>query len=316
MGTTVSVAGGGLAGSAAALAALAAGAGVRLFEKSAFPRHKVCGEFLSPEVVGLLEELGAAESLLAAHPAPMRRAVLRVGRVEKSWTLEETAYGMSRYRLDQLLLELAVERGAQWERAKVDSLPQPYVWAVGRTDAAPRGERLFGFKAHFTGPANDAVELYFFRGGYVGVNSVEGGYTNVCGLCREELLPVDGVLGRMDALRERLRPLTQVFDWLHTGPLVFRQHFETERYAAGDALSFVDPFTGTGMLSALISGQSAGRCAATGVPAGEHLAYCRRRLKGAFAASSLYRRALECGWAERLLPFVPSAVLFRSTRPK
>jgi 2-polyprenyl-6-methoxyphenol hydroxylase-like FAD-dependent oxidoreductase len=40
------------------MAALKEGARVRLFEKSRFPRHKVCGEFLSPELRPALESLG------------------------------------------------------------------------------------------------------------------------------------------------------------------------------------------------------------------------------------------------------------------
>src|ERR1017187_6018543 len=43
----VHVVGGGPAGVMAAFAAMREGAPVRIFEKSAFPRHKVCGEFLS-----------------------------------------------------------------------------------------------------------------------------------------------------------------------------------------------------------------------------------------------------------------------------
>src|ERR1035437_10820151 len=47
----VHVVGGGPAGVMAAFAAMREGAGVRIFEKFAFPRHKVCGEFLSPAIL-------------------------------------------------------------------------------------------------------------------------------------------------------------------------------------------------------------------------------------------------------------------------
>jgi flavin-dependent dehydrogenase len=47
----VHVVGGGPAGAMAAFAAMREGAPVRIFEKSAFPRHKVCGEFLSPAIL-------------------------------------------------------------------------------------------------------------------------------------------------------------------------------------------------------------------------------------------------------------------------
>ena len=57
--------------------------------------------------------------------------------------------------------------------------------AYGRQFSSSGRDRLFGFKAHFRGPVSDAVELYFFDDFYVGVNPVEGGLTNVCGLGSE-----------------------------------------------------------------------------------------------------------------------------------
>src|SRR5437016_13078771 len=53
----VAVIGAGPAGCAAAIAAARAGASVRLFERGPYPRHKVCGEFVSPEALALLREL-------------------------------------------------------------------------------------------------------------------------------------------------------------------------------------------------------------------------------------------------------------------
>ena len=54
----VHVVGGGPAGVMAAFAAMREGASVRIFEKFAFPRHKVCGEFLSPAILPLLRRAG------------------------------------------------------------------------------------------------------------------------------------------------------------------------------------------------------------------------------------------------------------------
>ena len=89
--------GGGLAGTAAAIAARRAGAPVTVIEKSSFPRHKVCGEFLSPEVLPILGELGLRQAFLALQPALMRRAVLNFGGREKRFSLPEPAYGLSRF---------------------------------------------------------------------------------------------------------------------------------------------------------------------------------------------------------------------------
>ena len=126
---------------------------------------------------------------------------------------------------------------------------------------------MFGFKAHFTGPADDVVELFFFRHAYAGVSAVEGGATNVCGLARESLLAahgfdIDAVVRNWAPLRDRLRPLARSMDWLVTAPLVFAQNLQPSNgegvYRTGDALGFIDPFTGSGILSALLTGRLAG----------------------------------------------------------
>src|ERR1035438_9899652 len=68
----VHVVGGGPAGVMAAFAAMREGAGVRIFEKSAFPRHKVCGEFLSPAILPLLRRVGCEAGFLQLRPAVLR----------------------------------------------------------------------------------------------------------------------------------------------------------------------------------------------------------------------------------------------------
>ena len=73
-------------------------------------------------------------------------------------------------------------------------------------------------------------------------------------------------------------------------------------YPAGDALSFVDPFTGSGLLAAVRSGAMAGKAAAIGQPVAEYLRECRASLRQPFQVAGVLRRALEGGWAEKLAP--------------
>ncbi len=322
---TVQIIGAGPAGSSAAIAARQEGADVLLIEKSRFPRHKVCGEYLSPEVLPVLRALGAWDSILEARPAVMRRLILHFRSSEKRCMLPESAFGLSRYCLDQLLFNAAIKSGA---RNQVEPLPEPFagstVLAYGRKNASPRGNRLFGFKAHFTGPANDAVELFFFDGCYVGVNAVEDGITNVCGLGPENILSrfdfdMDAVVASSKPLANRLEPLARQWKWLTTGPLVFQNAFrsgsEFSSYPAGDALSFVDPFTGSGMLSALTTGRLAGIAAARGTPVHEYIDQCRRRLERPYQFSALFRGLLANGWGEGLAGLVPGQLLVWLTRP-
>ena len=108
----VAIIGSGPAGSAAAFAARRHGAGVNLVEKSRLPRHKVCGEFLSPEIVPLLEDLCVSGRFADAAPARVRRVFIRFGRREKCAVLSEPAYGLSRFVFDKLLFDAAVDAGA------------------------------------------------------------------------------------------------------------------------------------------------------------------------------------------------------------
>jgi hypothetical protein len=120
-----------------------------------------------------------------------------------------------------------------------------------------------------------------------------------------------------EALRDRLGPLERAMDWLVAGPLVFQNRFRLADsvYLAGDALGFVDPFTGSGILAALLTGQSAGWAAARGLSAATHRADCRRVLGGQYRAAWLLRRLLASGLAESLAAFVPGEWLYRVTRP-
>ena len=324
----VTVAGAGPAGTAAALSAIESGAAVTILDRSAFPRHKVCGEFLSPEIMPLLDRLGVADRVMAAAPARMTRVALRMGRRERIDHLPETAYGLSRYRFDAILLDAAVERGAAFERRDAGAAEPPLVLATGRCSPASsrddKGDRLFGFKSHFRGPSDDAVELYFGDGCYIGVNPVEGGLTNVCGLAPQRNLAragfdIDEFIHTQQPLSKRLAPLERAMDWVHTGPLVFTNGLNPAGgregvYPAGDALSFVDPFTGTGQLNAVITGVLAGRAAARGTGRRRYLDDCSSLLSTRLLIARSLRAGASFLLVANLVPLVPLPALYRWTR--
>ncbi len=322
----VHVVGGGPAGAMAAFAAMREGAPVRIFEKSAFPRHKVCGEFLSPAILPLLRGVGCEAGFLQLRPAVLSAMRLHFGMRVIRHPLPEPAYGLSRYELDRLLLEHAASAGAQVVREHWSTAAQgvAVILAAGRRSIAPAGDRLFGFKAHFSGPVNDNVELYFFQSCYVGISAIENGATNVCGLAPERSLRSFGfhpgdLLHCCAPLSERLRPLARTMDWLVTGPLVFserlRQPGDEVTYRAGDSLGFTDPFTGSGILNAMLTGELAGIAAARGAPAASYLRDCRRLLRRPFLVSSAFRAIIASGHAGLLASLVPGRFLFHATRP-
>ena len=175
------------------------------------------------------------------------------------------------------------------------------------------------------GPQDDSVELYFFDGVYVGVSPVEDGRTNVCGLAPESALTplafrVFDLVGRFPPLCRRLEPLRPATRWIATGPLRFRRGpsapQEAGIYPAGDALAFVDPFTGSGLSAAVLTGSLAGVAAVRGTPVRDYLVACRRLLGTPLLVASLLRRALATRWVGSLAQVTPLSVLYRLTRPR
>lgn len=325
--------GGGPAGSAAAIAALSESRSVHIFEKSAFPRHKVCGEFLSPEIVPLLQSLGIWQDFLRLQPVPLRRTILHFGIRSTHSKLPDGAFGLSRFEFDRLLFDKAIALGATTTRERVTTAittgagsdgRQCQIIAIGRKSIAPAGRRLFGFKAHFEGPIDDAVELFFFRGCYVGVSAVENGTTNICGIAPEHILrayefQIDDLLNGWPPLACRVSPLSRMSPWFTVGPLVFggrwQQFSGRDIYPAGDALGFIDPFTGTGLVNAVGTGRLAGLAASRGISVDDYLSHCRRAIRRPFYVATLFRAILEAGLARGLSSLIPARTLFRMTRP-
>lgn len=227
----VIVIGGGPAGSTAAALAAAAGRRVLLLEKSHFPREKVCGEFISPECVSIFLRLGVLGRILEAEPRPIRRMDLIApdGRriaIPVSWFAggQTTAFGLTRARLDAILLQHASDLGVEvrqgfrvgpaltlgrsWRQIEGRSEGGAREQLSGRliVDASGRGplfsprssrlrrKRLFACKVHLRGVEGlgDVGELYFFKHGYGGLSEIEsdgkGVRTNLCFLTTEKVL--------------------------------------------------------------------------------------------------------------------------------
>lgn len=225
------VVGGGPSGATTALALAKAGWHVAVVEKLAFPRRKVCGEFLSATNLDLIDRLGIG-SAWRRHAGP---EVRRVGffsdtvRLSAPMPARGGAYGraLGRDVLDELLLDAARAAGATvfqpWRAAALDrrdgatairiegdagrrELLAPVVvaahgfWEPGGLPSQPdrvhRPSDLLGFKAHFRHAAlpPDLMPLIAFPGGYGGmVWSDDGRLSLSCCIRRDALA----------ALRER-----------------------------------------------------------------------------------------------------------------
>src|SRR5438128_9465401 len=114
----VIIAGGGPAGSSAAIHLAQRGVRVLLAEQKKFPRQKLCGEFISPECMLHFERLGVTDRMLSANPTRLTETVFysRSGRkvgVPSIWFgAGGAALGLSRAEMDERLLRRASDAGA------------------------------------------------------------------------------------------------------------------------------------------------------------------------------------------------------------
>jgi flavin-dependent dehydrogenase len=331
------VIGGGPAGTSAAITATHLGAQVLLLERGKFPRQKVCGEFTSAESLGLLHSL-----LGIAHEAVLRNAVrIHDARVFLDDRVIATkvvpaAASIARFDLDFALWTAALELGVDARQdVTVESISgrgpfrvtttagefdcRAVVNAAGRwsklaapvADSATFTAKWIGLKAHFlelNPPAT--TDLYFFEGGYCGVQPVGGledgqpcSRINACAMVRADVAStLPEVFERHPALRQCSQKWELLFKPVSTSPLIFQrpEPVRDGMLMAGDAAGFVDPFVGDGISLALRSGAMAAKCLgpvfdeknSLEAAIEDYRAEYQRQLAPVFRASSAIRRML------------------------
>src|ERR1043165_6324221 len=215
------VIGGGPAGTSAAITAARNGASVLLLERGCFPRHKVCGEFVSAEA---LELLGG---FLGARHAPLLTSAIRIPQARLFFDgsvlqtpIDPPAASIARLDLDSTLWELAGEYGAETHQqttVKEIGGASPFqvttssgefsslavINATGRwsnlgsklDDKAKLQPKWLGIKMYFAEISpKPSADLYFFDGGYCGVQPVafrtrysDHGQVNACAMVRTDV---------------------------------------------------------------------------------------------------------------------------------
>lgn len=207
--------GGGPAGAAAAITLAKAGAHPLVLERQRETGDAICGGFISWRTLQTLERLGVSAQSLGGHvidhmliATPRRAATAR---------LPAPARGVSRRRLDTVLLAQAEAQGARVERGiSVRALEGQRVRlgdgttlvseslfiATGKHELRGLGRAKPGA---FTDPTaglrllipsqtglsrliGSAIELHLFRGGYAGLQLREDGLANLCLAVRKSRL--------------------------------------------------------------------------------------------------------------------------------
>jgi flavin-dependent dehydrogenase len=219
------VIGGGPAGASVALPLAQLGWSVAVVEKNAFPRRKVCGEYMSASNLALLDRLQVGDAWRANAGPEIRRVGFYSGetRTEAKMPLAKGGFGraLGRDILDLLLLQAARSAGANtfqpFRAVAIDQdgdvqavriqakdetivLHAPVIiaahgsWEHGtlpsQLEKTSRPSDLLGFKAHFRGAKldPDVMPLLRFPGGYGGMVMADHGRLSVSCCIRRDML--------------------------------------------------------------------------------------------------------------------------------
>jgi menaquinone-9 beta-reductase len=316
----IQIVGGGLAGLTLGIALRQKKIPVTIYEAGNYPRHRVCGEFVSGRGLEILDALGLKEIFLDARATEARSSVFFSGNSKSPvHLLPAPALCLSRFAMDKLLADEFQRLGGELQTSTrwQNDFSDGTVRASGRQlHPIENGWRWFGLKAHArnVSPAAD-LEMHVFKNGYVGICKLASGEVNVCGLFRRNSSESPQQNG-FDLLRgnpgtilhERLAQAEfdeKSFCSVAGLSLKPQRASEKSEVCIGDALTMIPPVTGNGMSLAFESAQIAvGPLAAFGC--GE-ISWAQSREKIARDCDENFSRRLR--WANWLQQFLLSSSL-------
>lgn len=287
--------GGGLAGLTAGIHLAQSNLRVILIEKHTYPQHKVCGEYVSNEVLPYLQQLGV--DVDAVKPSRLQRFLFSTasGKTIES-PLPLGGFGVSRYTFDQFLSQKAIATGVQLMQDQVIDLlfsddsfhattssGQTYrvklvIGAYGKRsvldkqlhrDFILRDSPWVGVKAHYRASfPDDLVSLHNFEGGYCGLCQVENNVVNACYLTnynsfkqhKNIMAFQEHVLCKNPFLNDFFAKAVPLFEKpLTISQISFARKEPVEQHIlmCGDTAGVIHPLCGNGMAMAIHSAKLA-----------------------------------------------------------
>jgi hypothetical protein len=273
MNKRIRIVGGGLAGLFLGIGLRQRDVPVEIFEAGKYPRHRVCGEFISGRGLRSLDRFGLRESLVSAGA----QSAHEVGFFSETNSspnkrLPEPALSVSRFVLDDLLAKKFCELGGELHSncRWTGEFSEGIVRATGRrVQSVVAGWRYFGLKVHAQNVQLRAdLEMHFVRNGYVGICKLNGGEVNICGLFRSKDTIRDlsnrwpewlkGAPGSILESRLAGAKFDENSFCSVAGLSLTPQHAEEHlEFSLGDSLTMIPPVTGNGMSMAFESAELA-----------------------------------------------------------
>jgi flavin-dependent dehydrogenase len=283
------IVGGGLAGQASALLLSKFNNRIALFEKKEFPAHKVCGEYVSNDVLDILSECGFDPYAWGASSITKVKLVSPSGK-STLFNHENGGFGLSRYTMDFQLAELCKRKVDTFFNCRVINISfqndhfvvqtsdgQTYtarfvIGSYGKRDTLDKSlNRDFlnehtgylGVKYHVrTDYPTNEIGLYYFKGGYCGIVKIEKDLYNLCYLFhktgKDVIENLDTVetkyLFRNESLASLFRNSEIVGGSTSTiHQVYFGKKEQTQQHVlfCGDTAGMITPLCGNGMSMAL-----------------------------------------------------------------
>jgi len=288
----VIIVGGGLAGLIASILLSGRGLKVLLLEKKRYPFHKVCGEYVSNEVLPFLQSLGFNPFDLGASSINRLRVSTPNGKNVFA-KLQMGGFGLSRYSMDKALSEIAEEGGAEiLTDSRVSNIEfstdqflvetttgekfhsKIVIGSYGKRELLDKKLKrdfiqsqtgYLGVKYHIKiDYAVDEIGLDNFQGGYCGISKVEGDKYNLCYLYNRHKGPQYKSIPELEEKVLFKNPiLKDIFkraEFLFMEPEVIneisfapKKQIENHVIMCGDAAGLITPLCGNGMAMAIHS---------------------------------------------------------------
>jgi flavin-dependent dehydrogenase len=289
----VAIIGGGLAGLSLSIDLKKRGYSVVVIEKGNYPRHKVCGEYISMESHNYLQSICPTLSSFSL-PLISNFKLSSTGKHDFQTKLDLGGFGISRYLLEELLFIEAKKKGVVFMLkskafdSRYNEAEEDYTIHInsGNVDACfvcnstgrksnfetkegetqLNGTNYIGVKYHVRQKRdNSFVEIHNFPGGYCGLSSIEDDKACICYIVNSKKLnSVHNSIPELEKVylyqNSHLKKLFNEAEFLFKEPLTIsginfriKEPATVSSFYLGDSAGSIAPVTGNGMSIALRS---------------------------------------------------------------